>query len=97
MIECQKLFSWKSNKYEIVFTWFHYNWLSKNKTLEENIRLHDPRSPRSQKITTDLKLYLKLFSLKQKANQVLPANKKNQILSLQENSIMFLQTITSFL
>ena len=40
------------------------------------------------------KIKVKVFSVKQKANQIpLTTIEKNQILSLQENSLMFLQTI----
>ena len=42
------------------------------------------------------KLTFKTFSMVQKTNQILPSYyRKNQILPLQENSLMFLQTIIS--
>ena len=55
-------------------------------------RLLDPSAPRSNNKFEIL--LVKVFSLKQKSNQMLPVTiEKNQILSLQVNSLMFLQTI----
>ena len=40
-------------------------------------------------------LIIKIFSLKQKANQILPATIEKKVLSLEGNNLMFLPTITS--
>ena len=70
--------------------------LTKKKTLEGHIKINVPRPSRPSKITGNLKLDLKIFCLKHKTNQILTAIiEKNQILSLQENSLMFFQTIAS--
>ena len=57
----------------------------------------DSRPPAPLALKDDTKfeiLSVKIFHLKQKTNEILPATKeKNQILSFQENSPMFLQTI----
>ena len=51
----------------------------------------DPSAPRGNNKFEIL--LVKVFSLKQKSNQMLPVTiEKNQILSLQVNSLMFLQT-----
>ena len=49
----------------------------KKQTLEGHIKIHGPQpsfpNPRHQKVTANLKILVKIFSLKQKTNEILPA------------------------
>ena len=55
---------------------------------------HHKPLPSKEMRSNAYKIKVKVFSVKQKANQIpLTTIEKNQILSLQENSLMFLQTI----
>ena len=61
----------------------------KNKFSERYIEIRNPRPPQPTKVTKKFEiLFIKVFSLKLKTKQILPANIEKMILCLQENSLI---------